>query len=126
MPLPSTVRERCRALLPPGEELRYVFPATTVAIGRGALGTMHVVVAVTDGGVTVLSCSWFGKTKPDAIWGRYPRDTQLGPVDTSRAPTLTLGDLVLEIDEEYVPVVRAADAEMTRRDYLPPDPLPDL
>lgn len=42
------------------------------------------------------------------------------------APRLKLGSLVLEIDEEYVSVVNAADAETSTPDSLPPDPLPDL
>jgi hypothetical protein len=32
----------------------------------------------------------------------------------------------MEIDEEYVSVLRAADAELSERDHLPPDPLPHL
>ncbi len=42
------------------------------------------------------------------------------------APTISIGDLVLEIDEEYLAVVQAADAELDATRRLPPDPLPDL
>jgi hypothetical protein len=41
------------------------------------------------------------------------------------APTITVGDLVLESGEEYLAVVQAADAELDGTDRLPPDPLPD-
>jgi hypothetical protein len=42
------------------------------------------------------------------------------------APTFTIGNLILETDEEYLAVVRAADAELSETDQLPPDPLPEL
>jgi hypothetical protein len=32
----------------------------------------------------------------------------------------------LETDEEYVSLIRAADAEISGTDPLPPDPLPEL
>jgi hypothetical protein len=32
----------------------------------------------------------------------------------------------METDAEYVPVIRAADAEITQENCLPPDPLPHL
>jgi hypothetical protein len=41
-------------------------------------------------------------------------------------PDLSIGDLVLEIDEEYLAVVQAADAELDGPERLPPDPLPDV
>ena len=126
MPLSSAVRDRCRALLQPGEVVRYLFPATSVALGRGVLGTAPFIVVVSDTGVTVLSCRWLRRHRPASVWARHPRATRLGPVDTTMAPTITIGDLVLEIDEEYLAVVRAADAELDGADRLPPDPLPDL
>jgi hypothetical protein len=126
MPLSSAVRERCRAFLPPGEELRYLFPATSVQMGRSLFAVAPFLVAIADTQVIVLSCRWFRRNVPKSVWARYPRAIQLGPVDTSLAPTFTIGDLVLETDEEYVAVIRAADAETSATDYLPPDPLPDL
>ena len=45
MPLSSAVRERCRAFLQPDEELRYLFPATSVGLGRGIVGTAPFIVA---------------------------------------------------------------------------------
>ena len=126
MPLSSAVRDRARAFLEPDEELRYLFPATSVALGRGLVGMAPFIVVVSDTEVTVLSCEWLRRHRPAAVWARHPRATHLGPVDTTMAPTITVGDLVLELDEEYLAVVRAADAELDGADRLPPDPLPDL
>ncbi len=125
MPLSSAVWDRCRTFLQPGEELRYLFPASSVALGRGIVGVAPFLVAVSDTHITVLSCEWLRRHRPASVWGRYPRATRLGPVDTM-APTLEIGDLVLELDEEYLAVVQAADAELDGTDRLPPDPLPDL
>jgi hypothetical protein len=110
MPLASGVQARCRALLPAGAELRYVFPGTSLWLGRG-----NFMVAVTDRQVTVLECSWLRRNRPSSVCATYPRDIRLGPVEfyASLSPTVTIGHLLLEIDEEYVPVIRAADAEMS-------------
>ena len=126
MPLSSEVRDRVRALLQPGEELRYLFPASSVGLGRAITGVAPFLVAVSDTSITVLSCEWLRRHRPASVWARYPRATRLGPVDTAMAPTLEIGDLLLEIDEEYLAVVQAADAELDGTDQLPPDPLPDL
>ncbi len=126
MPLSSEARDRVRAFLQPGEELRYLFPASSVGLGQGITGVAPFLVAVSDTHITVLSCEWLRRHRPASVWARCPRATRLGPVDTSMAPTLEIGDLVLEIDEEYLAVVQAADAEFDGTDQLPPDPLPDL
>ena len=126
MPLSSAARDRCRAFLEPGEELRYAFPATSVGLGRWGAGVAPFIVVVSDRHVTVLSCEWLRRDRPASVWARHPRATRLGPADTSMAPTIELGDLVLEVDEEYLPVVQAADAELDAAGGLPPDPLPDL
>jgi hypothetical protein len=102
MPLSSAVRERCRPFLPPGEALRYLLPATSVQLGRGVFGVAPFIIAITDTQVVVLSCGWFKRHKPKSVWARYPRAVQLGPVNTSLAPTFTIGNLVLGTDEEYV------------------------
>ena len=119
MPLSSAARDRCRAFLEPGEELRYAFPASSVALGRSMVGVAPFIVVVSDQHVTVLSCEWLRRDRPASVWARHPRATRLGPVDTTMTPTL-------EIDEEYLPVVAAADAELDAACGLPPDPLPDL
>jgi hypothetical protein len=126
MPLSSAVRERCRAFLQPDEDIQYLFPATSVQLGRGVLGVATFIVVVSSVRVTVLSCGWLGRNRPTSVWSRYPRAIRLGPVGTSMAPTISIGTLVLEIDEEYVSVIRAADAEISEGDFLPADPLPEL
>ena len=125
MPLPTVVRDRCRAFLPAGEELRYVFPGTSLWSGRVAV-MADFIIAVTDSQITVLGCRWFRRYRPCSVWATYPRGFRLGPVDLygSLPPTVTIGTLLLEVDDEYVPVIRAADAEI--EDCLPLDPLPDL
>jgi hypothetical protein len=127
VPLTSGVRDKCRALLPPGEELRYVFPATWLVSGvRPALTTGFFVV-VTDKHVFVLAGSWWRRNVPKSIFARHPRPTRLGPVDVhpSLGATFELGGITLEVDEEYVSVVRAADLELTD-DGPPQDPWPEL
>jgi hypothetical protein len=126
MPLSSAVRERCRTFLQPDEELHYLFPATSVQLGKGTLGVAGFLVAVSNLRITVLSCGWLSRNRPTSVWARYPRAIRLGPVDTSLAPTFSIGKLVLETDEEYVPVIRAADAEISEGGFLPADPLPEL
>jgi hypothetical protein len=125
MPLSAAVRERCRAFLPTSEELQYVFPATSLWSGKMAM-MADFIIAVTNSQVAVLGCSWFGRNRPSSVWATYPRTTKLGPVELygSLPPTVTIGNLLLEIDEEYVSVVRAADAELA--DNLPLDPFPYL
>ncbi|SHE99569.1 hypothetical protein [Streptoalloteichus hindustanus] len=129
MPLSRAVRDRVRAFLSADEEIRFLFPATAVSVGT-ALGSLvgmaGYLVAVTDRRIVVLAGSWFRRNRPVSLWTELPRATRLGPVDTSLTPTITVGGLVLETDEEYVPVIRAADAELAGVDCLPPDPLPHL
>ncbi|MEU9885583.1 hypothetical protein [Sphaerisporangium sp. NPDC051011] len=122
MPVTAAVRERCRSLLPPGEELHYVFPVTLV--GSGGVG--NYIVVVTGLSVTVLATKVFSRNEPAVVWARYPRRTRLGPVRPGDGPTIRLGDTVFEVDDEYVAVVGAADTEAFSPGDLPKDPLPDL
>ncbi|WP_116203213.1 hypothetical protein [Amycolatopsis circi] len=122
MPVSSKIRERCRALLAEGDVVQYVFPATSLMVSMMAAHRNFVIV-VTDRHVTVLACSTFRRWKPVSVWAQLPRSTELGPVDVhpSLGPTVSFGGLVLEIDEEYVATVRAADLERSE-DALPQDP----
>ncbi|GAA1023968.1 MULTISPECIES: hypothetical protein [Amycolatopsis] len=122
MPVSSKLRERCRRLLAEGDVVQYVFPATSLMISMMAAHRSFVIV-VTDRHVTVLACSTFRRSKPVSVWEQLPRSTELGPVDLhpSLGPTVSFGGLVLEIDEEYVATVRAADLERSE-DALPQDP----
>ncbi|GAA4024854.1 hypothetical protein GCM10022247_56590 [Allokutzneria multivorans] len=124
MPLSSAVRQRCRAFLPQNEALHYLFPAMASADRYG--GSFGVIVAVTEGKVVVLACSPFSHDRPESVWAEHPRATELGPVESGSGPMITLGDLALEFDDEYVAVVCAADAELSGDYAMPPDPLPDL
>ncbi|MDF5756812.1 hypothetical protein [Spongiactinospora sp. TRM90649] len=122
MPVSGTVRARCRALLRPGEAIRYIFPA----LSAGSPGVAHFLVAVTDTSVLVISTRMFSREQPVAVYAAHPRRTRLGPVDHSLGPVINLGGMALEIEEEYIPVVCAADAEVFAPESLPADPLPDL
>lgn len=122
VPVPEDVWQRCRPLLPAGEEIHYLFPATSTVLPVGApFAVGHFVVAVTDTTVTVLYMGMLHDDKPQSVWAQYPRTTRLGPVDVdSNEPEFRLGSLVMEVDEEYLPVIAAADAEITAPDYPPP------
>ncbi|WP_221621613.1 hypothetical protein [Rhodococcus sp. KBW08] len=52
--------------------------------------------------------------------------TVLGPLDTASTPHFVVAGITYEIDEEYVAVVNAADAEITSPQDFPRDPLPNL
>jgi hypothetical protein len=130
MPLTPAVRQRCKEFLPADAEVQYLFPATSAsraaAHGPCAFGAAPFVVAITRTDVTVLGCGWFSR-RPTSVLARFPREITLGRSD--RVPTIAVGDLVMEIAEEYLPLLRAADAELSAQDdwaYLPPDPLPHL
>lgn len=124
MPLSAVVRERCRALLPEGTEIRYLFPASVSM--SAALAQKPFIFAVTDRALVLLECSWLSHSRPKAVYWTYPRATRLGPVEIDVDPIFTLAGLPFQTDDEYVSVIRAADAEINERDFLPPDPLPDL
>ncbi|GII76139.1 hypothetical protein Sru01_11210 [Sphaerisporangium rufum] len=122
MPVTAAVRERCRALLPPGEEIHYVFPATLAGSG-GATG--HLVV-VTGRSIIVLATKVFSRFEPAAVWVTHPRHTRIGPLAAGAPATIRLGGTVFEVDDEYAAVVGAADTEAFSPGDLPKDPLPDL
>jgi hypothetical protein len=119
VPLSAEVRERCRAFLPPGEEIHYAFPASSTVIPVG-VALAHFIVVVTETTVTVLSTGMCTRDVPQSVWARYPRTTRIGPVDRSLDPEFVLGDMVMWVDEEYLPVIAAADAEITAPDFPPP------
>ncbi|WP_214108176.1 hypothetical protein [Acrocarpospora catenulata] len=122
MPVTAAVRERCRALLPIGEDLRYVFPARS----PGAPGVAAFLIVVTDRSITVLAGNPAERPEPASVWAVHPRRTRLGPIEFAGGPSIELGGMVFRVDEEYVAVVGAADAEAFSPGDLPRDPLPDL
>jgi hypothetical protein len=127
MPLSSDVRQRCAALLPEGARVKYVFPGSAIHL-RGGAGMAGFLVVVTDTEIVVLACGWFRRHRPISVWSRFPRCTTLGPVELagSTDPLCRIGSLTLEVPEEYVAVIHAADAELSPAQHLPPDPFPDL
>lgn len=120
MPVSRQARQRARALLGPGEPIRYVFPAEIVGSAAPC-----VFIVIGDRMITVLSTGLWRRSTPKSVSARFPRHTVLGPVDTQLTPTFTLGGVCYELDEEYVAVVRAADAEVSGADFLPADPSAD-
>ncbi|MBP2702399.1 hypothetical protein JOL79_01130 [Microbispora sp. RL4-1S] len=122
MPVSAVIRQRCRAMLGPGEDIRYVFPA--LALPPPA--TISLLVVVTDHSITVLSTKTFRRDEPNGVWATYPRRTRLGPVEFGVGPRIEFGGMVLEVADEYAAVIAAADAEAFSPGDLPRDPLPDL
>ncbi|MBO2448532.1 hypothetical protein J4573_15625 [Actinomadura barringtoniae] len=120
MPVPRPVRDRCREFLGIEDDIRYIFPAFSYGGGAG------FIFVVTDSQVAVISTGAISRTKPKSIWGSYPRGTRIGPVETNSGAQFEFAGAFFELDDEYVPVVNAADAEVFARDSLPRDPLPDL
>ena len=102
----------------PLTSVRFLFPAQVVLGGS-------VLIVVSDQAVTILSTGLWRRTTPKAVHARYPRHVRLGPVEARPIPEFTLRGIRYEVDEEYVPVINAADTELST-DAMPPDPLPDL
>jgi hypothetical protein len=131
MPVPAAVRARCRALLPPGENLRYLLPATSASSPE----TTSFLIAITDRSICVLStlptlsplsAGFSDRILPTAVYATHSRRTRLGPVEFSAGAAIEFGGMVFKVDEEYVAVICAADAEVFAPETLPPDPLPHL
>jgi len=124
VPLSSKVRDRCRTYLGTGERIQYLIPGMSLSINK-MVAHVEFLVMVTDRHVTLLACSRWRRHRPKQIWERLPRDTELGPlrIHPSLGPVLTVAGLKLEIDEEYVASVRAANLEISG-DALPEDPYP--
>ncbi|WP_026120437.1 hypothetical protein [Nocardiopsis potens] len=118
MPVSAEVRRRVRGFLPAGEEIRYIFPASWNE-------TVYFVFVVTDSAVTVLSNRFWSRTRPKRIWHVFPRGVRIGPVETDLIPVFDLGGHTFEVEEEYVSVINACDAELDGGD-LPRDPFPEL
>lgn len=119
MPISPSIRERARGFLPAGVEIRYIFPASWNE-------SQCFVFVVTDATVTVLLNRFWSRSRLKSIWHVFPREVHLGPVDTHLIPTFHLGGRTFEVDDEYVSVINACDAELEGAASLPPDPLPDL
>lgn len=121
MPVSANIRERLRAQLEPDDEIRHVFPADFLMSAKPS-----VFVVVSRKAITVFSTRFRSSEVPRSILTQFPRMTVLGPVDTASTPHFTAAGLTYEIDEEYVAVVNAGDAEVTSPQDFPRDPLPNL
>lgn len=82
MPVSATIRERCRAMLGPGEDIRYVFPA--VAVPPPA--TIGFLVVVTDRSITLLSTKMFSRDEPSGCGRVTPAAPVSGRSSSGRAP----------------------------------------
>jgi hypothetical protein len=121
MPVSREVRQRVREFLGLSEEIRYIFPAAGVFLTTGT-----VLFVVTDSAIIVVTTGYFTRTKPKGVWGHYPRSSRLGPVETGTGASFEFKGTQYEVDEEYIAVINAADAEIFAQQSLPEDPLPDL
>jgi hypothetical protein len=131
MPVSAAVRARCRALLPAGEDLCYILPATSAS----SPGAESFLIVITDRSISVLStlptlsplsAKFSDQAQPTSIYATHSRRTRLGPVEFSAGAAIEFGGLVFKIDEEYAAVISAADAEVFAPETLPLDPLPHL
>jgi hypothetical protein len=77
---------------------------------------------VTDQSVTILYCGMFRKMRPRSVYARLSRNTRIGPVDTNLDPVFSLYGIGYHVDDQYVSMIRAADAELATGDAMPPDP----
>jgi hypothetical protein len=125
MPVAPSVRKRCQELLEPGEQIRYLFPATSAVMSIG-IAAAPFFVAVTDRAIVLITGKFLRRNRPDQVWERFPRKTRLGPLETSLGPAFHLGGMILEVDEEYAAVVAAADTELDGPSGMPVDPFPQL
>ncbi len=121
MPVSSGVRKRIREFLDPDDEIQYVFPADVAGSA-----TPSVIFVVGRKVITVLSTGFWSRRRPKSVTGTTPRNQRLGPVETGSTPWFEFCGVVYEVDDEYVSVVLAADAEIMRDAPKPQDPLPDL
>ncbi|ANN15568.1 hypothetical protein SD37_07790 [Amycolatopsis orientalis] len=121
MPVSSGVRERIRGFLDPDDDIQYVFPADILGST-----TPSVFFVVTRKTITVLTTGYWSRKTPKRVVATTLRGHRIGPVRTETTPWFKFCGVDYEIDDEYVSVVHAADAEIMRDAAKPEDPLPDL
>ncbi|RSN32297.1 hypothetical protein DL990_20560 [Amycolatopsis sp. WAC 01416] len=119
MPVSSGVRKRIKELLDPDDEIHYVFPADIFGSTNPS-----VFFAVTRKTITILTTGYLSRKTPKRVVSVTLRNRRIGPVETETTPWFEFNGIVYEVDDEYVAVVHAADAEILRT--KPEDPLPDL
>ncbi|RSM62905.1 hypothetical protein DMH03_12695 [Amycolatopsis sp. WAC 01376] len=119
MPVSSGVRKRIKELLDPDDEIHYVFPADIV----GSFDPC-VFFAVSRKTITIMTTGRWSRKAPKRVVSVTLRNHRIGPVETATTPWFEFNGVAYEVDDEYVAVVHAADAEILRA--KPEDPLPDL
>ncbi|MDQ1659402.1 MAG: hypothetical protein QOD41_4485 [Cryptosporangiaceae bacterium] len=124
MPVAQSVRDQVKKLLPEGDEIRYLIPATYFP-AMGENPGVGVFVVVGEKAITVVSSGFFRRDRPKNVIGTYKRSTRLGPVDGA-TPSFTLNGSYYEVDDEYIAAVNAADAELAGAGEVPADPFPEL
>jgi hypothetical protein len=127
MPLPGSVREQCLKLLESDAKIEYLFPGTSLRMAGTGRAALNFLVAVTEREIVVFRVSFFRRYRPASIWARHPRRSGAVQIERpgSLAATCTIGHVVLEIEDEYIPVVRAAGLDHIGGDF-PLDPFPQL
>ena len=120
--------ERAQALLPPGAQIRQIFPAGTKGIGLFvvlalllaivpgallfALINRNRLIAVTADAIYVLDCG-HGK-KPKRVLLTLPRTTRLGPGSSGIATKILVGSETLWVAQKFRSEIAAADAEISQ------------
>ena len=99
-------------LLRPGESVRYVIPVMAEIMGVFTMSPFETTIVVTDERIAVVTGGALRRNASARIDREFPRQTRLGPVDESLGPVITLGSVQYEIDDDAVPLVAAADAEL--------------
>jgi hypothetical protein len=114
MPVSAAIRNQLRTLAGGDEPIDYVFPAT---------GGTEVFFVVTRSAIVLVGGGWLRRDQPRQVIRRFPRGVRLGPVETSGIPSFAFDGIRFEIDDEFVAVLNAADADLAPDSALPPDPL---
>lgn len=120
MPVPTSVRKQIPGFLDADDEVRYVFPAEVAPSFKP-----YVLFVVSRKRITILGTAFWSRSRLTSVQATLPRQTRLGPVDTHPTPHFEVGGIEYELDDEYVAVVHAADADSASA-AGPQDPLPDL
>ncbi|MBN6038500.1 hypothetical protein [Amycolatopsis sp. 195334CR] len=113
MAMPSKTIEQCRELLAPGTTIEHVLPGTMVmsaGVGRAA---MNVILAISPAEIIVFRVGMVSKYKPAQVWSRVSRNRGRITVEAvGSLLTCDIGELTVEIDDEYAPELHAAGVEV--------------
>jgi hypothetical protein len=120
MGVSAGIRASARELLDPGDRIRYLFPAELLLSTRP-----YVYIMISDQAVTVLATG-VRKRAPLSVRAKYSRDVRVGPPELTTPPSFVVAGIWYQIEDEYVAVVNAANAELDGSDGLPPDPLAEM